>query len=32
MKAKFESIKIIDYKFETPENVQDVEELIGSLL
>ena len=32
MKAKFESIKIIDYKFETPENAQDVEELIGSLL
>ena len=32
MKAKFESIKIIDYKFETPENVQDGEELIGSLL
>lgn len=32
MKAKFESIKINDYKFETPENAQDVEELIGSLL
>ena len=32
MKAKFESIKIVDYKFETPENAQDVEELIGSLL
>ena len=32
MKAKFESIKIIDYKFETPENAQDVEELIGTLL
>ena len=32
MKAKFESIRIIDYKFETPENAQDVEELIGSLL
>lgn len=32
MKAKFESTKIIDYKFETPENAQDVEELIGSLL
>lgn len=32
MKAKFESIKIIDYKFETPENAQDVEELIESLL
>ena len=32
MKAKFESIKISDYKFETPENAQDVEELIGSLL
>ena len=32
MKAKFESIKISDYKFETPENAQDVEELIGTLL
>ena len=32
MKAKFESIKINDYKFETPENAQDVEELIGTLL
>ena len=32
VEAKLKSEKIIDYKFESPENAEDIEEVIGSLM
>ena len=32
VKVDFESIKITDYKFDTPKDAQDINEIIGSLL
>jgi hypothetical protein len=32
VKMDFESVKISDYKFDTPSDAQDVNEIIGGLL